>query len=165
MQELAYGEMDGSGSERLERLDAVLKGAGFDARPSSDIEREMWEKWLMLAALGGITCLMRGTIGEVEAAPGGREFVHRFLDEVTGVIRAVGREPDEGPLTTVRTMLTHKGSPQTSSMYRDLLKGQPIEAEQIIGDLLARARKAGLDTPLLAAADTHLAIYQRKIAT
>ncbi|MDQ0392763.1 2-dehydropantoate 2-reductase [Labrys monachus] len=164
MQELAYGEMDGSRSERMERLDAFLQGAGFDARLAADIEREMWEKWLMLASLGGITCLMRGTVGEVEAAPGGRAFVHRFLDEVTGVVRAVGREPDEGALATVRSMLTQKGSPQTSSMYRDLLKDQPIEAEQIIGDLLARARQAGLDTPLLAAADTHLAVYQGKIA-
>jgi 2-dehydropantoate 2-reductase len=46
-------------------------------------------------------------------------------------------------------------------MYRDLKKNNAIEADQIIGDLLARGRQAQLHTPLLAAAYTHLAIYQR----
>ena len=44
--------------------DAFMQGAGFDAKLSSTIEREMWEKWVLLAALGGVTCLMRGSIGE-----------------------------------------------------------------------------------------------------
>jgi 2-dehydropantoate 2-reductase len=57
-----------------------------------------------------------------------------------------------------------KGSTQASSMYRDLQKGAPIEAEQIIGDLLARARSAGLATPLLATAYTHLMVYQNRLA-
>ena len=49
-------------------------------------------------------------------------------------------------------------------MFRDLLQGSPIEADQIIGDLLARGRKAGIATPLLAAAYAHMSIYQRRIA-
>jgi 2-dehydropantoate 2-reductase len=48
-------------------------------------------------------------------------------------------------------------------MYRDLQKGAPVEADQILGDLVARARKANIDTPLLAAAYTHLSVYQNKL--
>jgi 2-dehydropantoate 2-reductase len=47
-------------------------------------------------------------------------------------------------------------------MYRDLLQGSPIEADQIVGDLLVRGRKARLSTPLLAAAYTHLSVYQNR---
>jgi len=47
-------------------------------------------------------------------------------------------------------------------MYRDLQKGGPIEADQIIGDLLARARPKNIETPLLAAAYASLSIYQRR---
>ena len=61
LNELAYGEMDGSQSERIQRVDECLRGAGFDARLSASIHREMWEKWILLASLGGITCLMRGS--------------------------------------------------------------------------------------------------------
>jgi 2-dehydropantoate 2-reductase len=50
-------------------------------------------------------------------------------------------------------------------MYRDLQQGLPIEADQIIGDLLARAQRAGLVTPLIAAAYAHLAVYQNRLKT
>jgi hypothetical protein len=88
--ELAYGERNGSVSPRMERLHAFMQGASFDARLSRSIEYEMWEKWLMLATLGGITCLMRGNIGEVVAAPGGASFILSFLGEVVSVVSAVG---------------------------------------------------------------------------
>jgi len=158
-QELAYGEMSGAPSDRTDRLDAVMQHAGFDARLSRTIEREMWEKWVLLATMGGITCLLRGSVGEIEAT-GGVPTVLRFLEEVASTVTAAGHPPSEAFLTNARALLTAKGSKLTSSMYRDLQEGHPIEADQIIGDLLARARRLGVPTPLLAAADTHLSIYQ-----
>jgi 2-dehydropantoate 2-reductase len=164
LHDLAYGEMDGQPSARIEALDQAFKGAGFDARLSPVIAREMWEKWLLLATLGGITCLMRGAIGAVEAAPGGTQFALAFLDEVTSIIRAAGVPPSAQCLETARTLMTQRGSPMTSSMYRDLEAGRPVEAEQILGDLLARGHSLGLNAPLLAAAFTHLSVYQKRIA-
>jgi 2-dehydropantoate 2-reductase len=163
--ELVYGEMSGAPSERTERFDAVMQGARFDARLSRTIEREMWEKWILLATLGGITCLMRGNVGEIEAAPGGAPFSLQFLEEVVSVVTAAGHPPSEDFLTSTRATLTAKGSTQTSSMYRDLQKGNPIEADQIIGDLLARAQGVEVPTPLLAAAYTYLSIYQARVSS
>ncbi len=163
-QHLAYGELDGSHSSRMQELDAFMQTGGFDAKLSTDITLEMWEKWIFLAALGGITCLMRGTIGDIAAAPGGIAFAHQFLDEVVTVAKTVGRAAREAFINEIRATLTMKGSPQTSSMYRDLQKGGAIEADQIIGDLLARAQSAALTTPLLAAAYTQLAVYQNRLA-
>jgi 2-dehydropantoate 2-reductase len=162
LQDLAYGEMNGSASPRTDRLDQAMQGAGFDARLSRTIEREMWEKWILLATVGGTTCLMRGNVGEIEAAPGGADFSLRFLDEVISVVAAVGHQPSEVFVTATRALLTQKGSTMTSSMYRDLQKGSPVEADQILGDLLVRARGGDVATPLLAAAFTHLSIYQNR---
>lgn len=162
MHNLIYGEMSGERSKRIETVDATMQGAGFNAKLSEDIERDMWGKWITLASLGGICCLMRGSVGEIEAAPGGLAFVLRFFDEVVSVVKAVGKLPGEPILNMARSMLTQKGSAMASSMYRDLQKGAPIEADQIIGDLLARAQKAGMETPLLSAAYTNLAIYQNR---
>jgi 2-dehydropantoate 2-reductase len=164
LQDLAYGEMNGAQSPRVDRLDQAMQGAGFDARLSPAIAREMWEKWILLATIGGITCLMRGNIGEIEAAPGGSEFSLRFFDEVTSVISAVGERPSAAFLADTRTLLTQEGSTQTSSMYRDLQKGSAVEVEQILGDLLARGQSADISTPLLAAAYTHLSIYQSRLS-
>ena len=155
---LAYGEINGSLSSRTDRLDKAMQDAGFDARLSRTIEREMWEKWILLASLGGISCLMRGNVGEIEAAPGGVEFSLRFLNEVRSVVTAAGHAPSEAFLAGTKSQLTEKGS--TSSMYRDLQQRRPVEADQILGDLLERGRSLSVSTPLLAAAFANLSVYQ-----
>jgi len=163
-QELVYGEWDGAVSARMEALDAFMRGAGFDARLSRSIEYEMWEKWTLLATVGGITCLMRGNIGEVLAAPGGPSFILSFLDEIVSVVSAAGQAPKAAFVEGARTTLTTPGSTQSPSMFRDLLQGSPIEADQIIGDLLARGANAGIPTPLLAAAYANMSVYQDRLA-
>jgi 2-dehydropantoate 2-reductase len=162
--DLAYGELSGTPSSRTGQLDAFMQGAGFSAKLTPTIAREMWEKWVLLASLGGATCLMRGAVGEIVAAPGGLDFMERFLGEVVTAITTVGQAPTEAHIAGVRRMLTEKGSGLASSMYRDLQKGGPIEGDQIVGDLLVRAAKAGLSTPLLATAYASLAIYQNRLA-
>jgi 2-dehydropantoate 2-reductase len=134
---------------------------------SANIALEMWEKWALLATLGGVTCLMRGNLGEIEASPGGAEFLIRFFEEVISVIGAVGMPVDAAFLSQTRALLAAaKGSSLTSSMYRDLMAHRPIEADQIVGDLLARARAHdALSTPLLAAAYTNLCVYQRRLVS
>jgi 2-dehydropantoate 2-reductase len=163
-QELAYGELDGSPSARTAQFDETMQGAGFTARLTAHVEREMWEKWTLLATLGGICGLMRGTIGEIEAASGGREFVLRLLGEVVRVIEVDGMAPSAAFLETITRQVTQKGSPMASSMYRDLVAGLPVEADQILGDLAARAARPGLDTPRVSAADTPMRIYMDRLA-
>jgi 2-dehydropantoate 2-reductase len=107
---------------------------------------------------------MRGNIGEVVAAPGGAAFILSFLDEVVSVVSAVGEAPKAAFVAGARTALTISGSTQAPSMFRDLQQGSPIEADQIIGDLLARGGKAGIATPLLAAAYAHMSVYQHRLA-
>lgn len=162
--DLAYGEMDGSETARIKALDAVLRDAGFDAKLTPQIEREMWEKWVLLASLGGLCCLMRGSVGEVAAAPGGPAFALGLIDEVVATVKAVGVAPTEAFVANTRETLTRAGSAHTSSMYRDLQKGGAVEADQIVGDLLARAQQAGIKTPLLSLAYTNLCVYQNALA-
>ena len=163
MQELAYGERNGTMSDRVAALDAQLQNAGFKAQASDTILLRMWEKWVLLATVGGVTCLMRGAVGEVEAAPGGAEFALAFLAECVAVATAAGFTPREAFVKTARGTITARGSAFASSMFRDMGAGAPLEADQIIGDLLERARRLGVATPLLAVANTHLGVYQNRI--
>jgi 2-dehydropantoate 2-reductase len=164
LQDLAYGEMDGSRSERVTRLHQFMQGAGFEARISESIALEMWQKWTLLATLGGVTCLMRGNTGEIEAVHGGREFLTKFLNEVVSVIQAVGRPLGEAFIAATTELLLKPGAPTTSSLFRDLQEGNRVEADQILGDLLQRGAKVGLSTPLISAAYAHLCVYQNRVA-
>lgn len=164
LQELSYGERDGAASARVEALYATMRDAGFTTRASGVIMQEMWEKWVTLATLGGITCLLRGTVGEIEAAPGGADLARQLLSEAAAVAAASGHPPRDAPLERARAMVTTPGSNLASSMYRDLQQGKPVEAEQIIGDMVARAHRLNVATPLLATAFASLSIYQRRVA-
>jgi 2-dehydropantoate 2-reductase len=160
-QRLDYGELDGHNTPRIQKLDETLHGAGFDAAVSGDISRDMWQKWVQLASLGAITCLMRGNIGEVASTPGGAAFSLSILREVSGIASACRYPPSDTFLAQQTVELTAPGSPLTSSMYRDLKKGAAVESDAILGDLLERGRNLGLVTPMLQAAFVNLSIYQR----
>ena len=58
-QSLTYGELDGKKTSRIEAVHHVFRGAGFDTAISGDILRDMWQKWVWLASVGAITCLLR----------------------------------------------------------------------------------------------------------
>lgn len=92
-QEIVYGERDGSTSDRVAALDAAMQGAGFKARGSQQIMQEMWNKWMLLASGGALTCLLRGTVGEIEAVQGGVALANRLVDEVMSVAAAEGYPP------------------------------------------------------------------------
>jgi ketopantoate reductase len=144
-----YGERNGGSTPRLKTLDATLQGAGFDARLSPDIMQAMLEKWVQLASLGAITCLMRGAIGEIVAAPGGADLSLKVLDESAAVATACGYKPSGKVLSRHAVAMTAPGSSLTSSMYRDLRKGAPVEADHILGDFIERGSAHGVATPLL----------------
>lgn len=165
MQDVAYGERDGTVTARLRAVDAAMQGAGFQARLSETILQDMWEKWVLLATTGGLTCLLRGNVGEIEAVPGGAGLALRFLDECASVAAASGHAPRDAFAERVRGMITARGSGFASSMYRDLQGNHPVEVDHILGDLLRRADSHGLDTPLLGAAVAQLRIYQNRIRT
>jgi 2-dehydropantoate 2-reductase len=159
-QQLVYGERNGEMTPRLQTLDATLQGRGFDTRLSTDIMQEMWQKWVQLASLGAVTCLMRGTIGEIVAVPGGADLSLKVLDESAAVATACGYKPSEALLSRHAGALTAPGSPLTSSMYRDLRKGAPVEADHILGDFIERGDAHRVATPLLKAAFINLRVYQ-----
>ena len=163
LMDVAYGELDGERTPRIAALDEFMRSAKINARLSPAIRREMWEKWIFIASLGAITCLMRATVGEVEACPGGAAFALQLLDEVAAIGAAVGVPPSDGFLSGARATLTEKGSPLAASMFRDLQAGKPTEAEAIVGDLIRRGAKAGIDAPLLSAAYVCLVVHQNKI--
>ncbi|MCW2238732.1 2-dehydropantoate 2-reductase [Azospirillum canadense] len=160
IQLLRYGELDGTLTDRIRAVDEAMRGTGIDAASSTDIIQAMWEKWVQLASLGAVTCLLRGPVGAVAAVPGGADVARAILGECAAVAAACGHRPSDGFLERQEGALTAAGSPQTSSMYRDLRAGAAVEVDTILGDLLDHARAHGVSVPLLQAAFVNLRVYR-----
>ncbi len=159
---LTWGELDGVLSSRARSIEALMRGALFNARASAEILLDMWEKWVFLATLAGSTCLMRAPVGDIVASPGGGDFVLRLLDECRSVAEAEGYAPREASLARARSTLTAPGSPLTASMLRDVENGAPVEADHIVGDLMRRARSRGVEVELLPLVWMHLKAYEAR---
>lgn len=162
---LAYGPVEGGGGKRLAAVTEALSGAGFESQPSARIVHEMWEKWVFLASLGVVTTLMRATVADITAAPGGVAFAGAVAEEAIAVASAAGHPPRESAQAFLRTSITARDVPMTSSMYRDMVAGAPVEADAIVGDLVAYAERHGVAVPLISAAWTNLSIYSHNRAT
>ncbi|WP_372665520.1 2-dehydropantoate 2-reductase [Amycolatopsis kentuckyensis] len=162
LQSLAYGARTDPAPEKLAAVDAALKDAGFTADLDPRITESMWAKWVFIAAIGAVNSLMRGTIGDVVAVPGGTEFAEAVVAEAAAVAAAAGYPVPAADLAATRKTVTDPAM-GGSSLYRDLLGGHPVEGEQIFGDLTARARELGVATPLLDLVTLQLRVHQHRI--
>jgi 2-dehydropantoate 2-reductase len=105
---------------------------------------------------------MRGPIGPILAAPGGRDFILGIVDECSAVATAEGHPPTGPFFERTRGMLTAEGSQLTASMFRDIKAGAKVEADHVIGDLIARGDAAKVPVPKLKIAYTHLKAYENQ---
>jgi 2-dehydropantoate 2-reductase len=149
MARVVFGELDGRKSARAEAFLAacVRAGGGFDAELSPDVERAIWEKFVFIVGLSGLTTLARRPIGPVRSDPDTRALLLDVLREAVAVGRAkdVNLDPDfaEKRLEFIDTLPPD----MTSSMLRDLERGNRLEVKWLSGAVARLGRDLRIDTP------------------
>jgi 2-dehydropantoate 2-reductase len=161
---IAFGERGGGISERTRAIEREFAGTPVSAPANPDIIQEMWEKFVMMGAMAGMNCLMRGNIGEIVATEEGKALMIEALAECQAVAAASGHAPRPQSRERVEAMLTEPGSVNSASMRQDLEAGRRTEADAIVGDMLRRARGFGIATPLLRAAWCHLQMHENRLS-
>jgi len=164
LQSLTFGERDGKRSDRVHAIAEAIASGNFGSVASEHILQDMWEKWVFLATLAASTCLMRAPVGQILAAPGGKDFILGMLDESCAVATAEGYAPRAPFLERTRATLSAEGSPMTASMFRDLKSGAAVEADHVVGDLVARGDAGKVAVAKLRTAYTHLKAYEQQRA-
>jgi len=159
MQRLLFGEFDGSRSVRGQAfLQACLAG-GIQAELSDDIQREIWQKFVFLAALSGTTATIRKPIGPIRGHAQTRAFLLDVMREVVAVGRARGVNLADD-YAEVRLKLADEVAPDmTSSMHHDLERGNPLEVRWLAGAVVELGRAKGVPTPLNRAIADILALH------
>jgi 2-dehydropantoate 2-reductase len=146
----------------LQALAQAYARVPLECKLSADIEQDMWEKYVLLASLAAMTCLMRASVGEILEAADGEALMRETLAACVATAAAAGHAPRAESLQRTEGMLFARGSAFTASMLRDMESGGRVEADHIVGDMLRRARKAGVDARLLATAYCHLQAYEAR---
>lgn len=163
MHSLTFGELAAAGSARADLIAAEFSTALFDAVLSDHILQDMWEKWVFIATAAGITCLMRGSIGDIIAAGGG-DLSAQLLSECAAVAAAQGFAPRPAAFERSLAMFKAAGSPMTASMLRDVEADGRTEYQHILGDLMRRGGLQDDASSILRTAFIHLAAYEARRA-
>jgi 2-dehydropantoate 2-reductase len=123
----------------------------------------MWEKWVFIATAAGINCLMRAPAGDIVAA-GAADLAEELLEECAAIATAEGFTPGKPTMDRTRGLFASASSGLAASMFRDIERGAPIEADHIIGDLLRRGAERSINNPLLRIVFAHLKTYEARRA-
>jgi 2-dehydropantoate 2-reductase len=147
MARFAFGELDGSRSWRLDALEAACSSAGIDVRLSDKIEKNIWQKFILLTALAGATAYRRQTLGEVLADPAGRAFHAALVGETAAVAQAKGAPVSEDIAAKVVAAMDHFPADAKSSMLVDLELGNRLELHWLNGAVVRLGQALGVETP------------------
>lgn len=156
-QSIVLGELAGGTSPRVERIVQALKSASVDARESTQMEVELWQKFIFIASVATVCGLARSPIGAVRSAPSGADFIASAVTEAVSVARARGvRLPAD---QAARTLATIEGlvPEMRPSFLADVERGGPTELDALMGAVARMGIAAHVPTPVHSAATAALA--------
>jgi len=157
---IVFGELAGGPTERTRRIAEVFQRAGILHEVSTDMPHILWEKFLFITGVGGITALAHSSIGPLLASAEGQRLLTASCAEVDAVAMAEGIQLGRD---AVQRTLKQAGSlaPQwQSSMARDLEVGRRLEVEALSGAVVRRGRTYGIPTPVHQAIWACLLVHQ-----
>ncbi|PTK19334.1 2-dehydropantoate 2-reductase [Staphylococcus saprophyticus] len=160
---LFFGELDGSKSERAQKIAQVFSETKAEFKLSTSIEQGMWHKYLMITVLSSITTLMHAPIGPIRDSDGGINFVRSLYNEVASIMRAHRAPLADDIVSQYMTSFNQLSYHFKTSMQRDMEKGLNIETGHLQGYLLNLADTYQIDAPLLKCVYQNHKVYKEML--
>ena len=141
------GEPDGSISDRVRMLAAMLTEAGLEASAVEDIRSEIWTKLVANCAYNPVSVITNTTLGGMLDDPEVYRMLERIMMEASELATAMGVRL---PLTPKQLLeLTRPFGAHKTSMLQDIEAGRPVELDTIIGAVRELALYYGVATPTI----------------
>lgn len=156
----SLGEPDGSRSDRVSALAALLIKAGLRAPVRPKLRDEVWVKLLGNASFNPVSALTGGTMRQMAEDPETRDVICRIMEEG----QSVGAELGVHFAVSVDKRIAGGAAvgDHRTSMLQDLEAGRPMEIDALVGAVQELARMVDRPTPTL---DTVLALVKQRART
>jgi 2-dehydropantoate 2-reductase len=142
------GELDGSMSERAEKVASFLASGGIEVETSTEVVKDIWSKLALNVATLPSSVLARLTADRLLSSPEMQEFMQNLLQEVIAVANAqnIHLNFDERWGAIVR--LLKQLAPNTKgSMFQDIEQRRPTEIDVINGAIVEAGQSLKISTP------------------
>jgi 2-dehydropantoate 2-reductase len=154
---IIFGELDGRVSERAERLRDAFARAEIPVELSKTIRRALWEKYLLICAVGGTTAVTRETIGVIRDTPATWRLFRTIVEEVAAVARASGVDLAGDAVDQIMKFAETIPPASRASLAQDLLQGRRLELDALHGYASRLGERLGVPTPAIFAVYAALA--------
>lgn len=146
-EKLFFGSATASVSQ-LNELQHIFHKAKIESYLAENIEETVWEKFIFISALASATSFLNQNNGQILNNPDSKAVYIALLKEIELVAKAKGLNLPEDIVN--QTVLKLEKSPKeaTSSMHRDYLAGNKIEANSLTKFVVNEGLKYGVKTPL-----------------
>ena len=148
MVRIAFGEQDGSDSERGAAITKMLEESGIPAQFERDIQKTLWTKFLFIATMAGVTTLSRETMAQLMPRPEWRAVIVGCMREIERVGRSSGVSLDQDIVPETLDYIEGSLDQMHASMHSDILAGRPLELEALNGAVVRAGREADVPTPI-----------------
>jgi len=148
MERLVFGELDGRRSARVEAFHAACRHAGINAEISTDIRRDIWEKYVFLVGMSAVTAAMRLPIRPIRENPRTRAFYLDIMSEVVAVARAHGIAISPDFAAERLAFVDRLPGDMAASMAHDLARGNRLELEWLSGGVVDLGAAKDVATPM-----------------
>jgi 2-dehydropantoate 2-reductase len=150
MEAINLAELEGGISERLERVAAVWRQAGFKVQTFEDLWPVVWSKLIANVAFSAICAITGMRVGQARANEAAWGIAKACIEEAAAVAAAkdIALAYDD-PVGWVSDF-AGKIPDARPSMYQDLLAGRRSEIDAIQGGVVAEGAKLGVPTPTCA---------------
>ena len=144
---VSFGAVDDTESLRALDIRKVFRDAGIEAELSPDPLRVLWEKFVVLSALSGITSAAQTRPKELLQFPDARKMFCDAMEEALAVGLAKGVDL---PANLVRDSLNYiDGLPDfQNTMHSDYEAGRPTELDALSGAVIRLGNQIGVKTPV-----------------
>jgi 2-dehydropantoate 2-reductase len=145
--QLVFGEPDGARSARLVAFEEACTRAGFHAKATTEMESDLWIKFVRLAAWSGMTTVTRCPMGVIRDDKDLLAMMMTAIDEGIAVGRARGVTFPETLVEDTVKQIQRFPAESKSSMFEDLERGRPLELPWLSGAVARMGREVGVPTP------------------
>jgi len=142
--ELVLGRAHGVATAATRTFTRLFRATEIPVRVVDDLEREVWRKALINAAVNPVTALHGVPNGRLLEEPYRTES-RALLDEALAAARASGFDFRDKEVRSDLDRVLRATAENRSSMLQDLDRGRRTEIQAISGEILRRAAAAGLE--------------------
>ena len=142
-----FAECDNRPSNRITALQEAITKAGAFAPVTSDIDKEMWSKFIVFSAISGATAAGRCTLGQVIKSTSLSKVFQKIISETTATARAYGINLSSSIEQDIWELVNELPTDVRASTAVDLEKGLPLEVDWISGAVTRLAKAKGIEAP------------------